>query len=124
MSGFGGTVRLNVGGIEHHTSIETLRSCPGSFLEAFVSGRFETTKDNEGRLFIDRDGTRFRHVINWLRSGTVPAFESLSLYDEIIEEADFYGLDPLKELCEAQKAEALEEQQVSPNDVPPSQTGI
>ena len=40
-------------------------------------------EDPEGCVFIDRDGARFRHVLNWLRSGTIPAFDSVWRYQEV-----------------------------------------
>lgn len=32
------------------------------------SGRFELQPDENGRYFIDRDGTHFRHILNFLRN--------------------------------------------------------
>jgi hypothetical protein len=31
------------------------------------SGRFELKKDSDGRCFIDRDGTHFKYILNYLR---------------------------------------------------------
>jgi len=38
-------------------------------LSAMFSGRHNVTKDEDGRYFIDRDGTHFRYILNYLRDG-------------------------------------------------------
>ena len=62
-------MRLSVGGVLFETSIETLKSDPDSMLSAMFSGRHNVTKDEDGRYFIDRDGTHFRYILNYLRDG-------------------------------------------------------
>ena len=62
-------VRLSVGGVVFETSIETLCADPNSMLAAMFSGRHNVIKDEEGRYFIDRDGTHFRYILNYLRDG-------------------------------------------------------
>ena len=63
-------VRLSVGGVHFETSIETLRGDPDSMLAAMFSGRHNICKDEDGRYFIDRDGTHFRYILNYLRDGS------------------------------------------------------
>ena len=41
---------------------------PGSILHAMFSGRFDTKPDKDGTYFIDRDGTHFRYILNYLRT--------------------------------------------------------
>ena len=65
------------------------------------SGRFQLPVDNDGAFFIDRDGVRFRHVLNFLRTGTIPSFDTMWRYEEIIAEADFFALEPLRAQAEA-----------------------
>jgi len=67
--GFPKIVRLSVGGVVFETSMETLCGDPNSMLAAMFSGRHNVTKDEEGRYFIDRDGTHFRYILNYLRDG-------------------------------------------------------
>lgn len=38
-------------------------------LAAMFSGRHDLDTDSEGRYFIDRDGTYFKHILNYLREG-------------------------------------------------------
>jgi len=57
----------------HHlsTTRETLvQRCPESMLAAMFSGRHPQQLDSNGCVFIDRDGIRFRHILNFLRTGT------------------------------------------------------
>ena len=68
--GFPKIVRLSVGGVHFATSIDTLtRGDPDSMLAAMFSGRHNVQKDEDGRYFIDRDGTHFRYILNYLRDG-------------------------------------------------------
>jgi hypothetical protein len=66
-------------------------------LGAMFSGRHDLRKDNDtGAFFIDRDGTHFLNILNFLRSPenyeykTEPKNEN-----ELKKEADFYGLGDL-----------------------------
>lgn len=43
-------------------------------------------------VFIDRDGTHFRHILNWLRDGVVPLLDPAG-YQELLREAQFYQLN-------------------------------
>ncbi|KAH9329680.1 hypothetical protein KI387_001788, partial [Taxus chinensis] len=49
-----------------------------------------------GSVFIERDGTHFRHVLNWLRDGVVPSLDG-SGYQELMREAEYYQLLGLTE---------------------------
>jgi hypothetical protein len=90
-------VHLNVGGQHFTTSRETLTSSePGSVLHSMFSGAWAQQTDCEGRVFIDRDGTRFRHILNFLRSGCVHVpRDNETMCAEVLEEADFFGLTEL-----------------------------
>lgn len=58
-----GVVKLNVGGVNYTTSIETLiskdRSLP-NFFDLMLNGDIPTKKDDNGAYFIDRDGMSMR----------------------------------------------------------------
>ncbi|KAL6185712.1 hypothetical protein ACLB2K_041839 [Fragaria x ananassa] len=65
------------------------------------SGRHTMCPDPEsGCVLIDRDNEHFRHILNWLRDGVVPALES-SMYLELLREADFYQLTGLRDGIQA-----------------------
>ena len=59
-------IRLNVGGILFTTSLDTLLYDENSMLALMFSGRYNVEKDDEGWYFIDRDGTHFRYILNFL----------------------------------------------------------
>lgn len=42
-------------------------------------------------MFVDRDGNHFRHVLNWLRDGTI-SMMSESEYQQLLREAEYYQL--------------------------------
>ena len=65
-------------------------------LAAMFSGRFNVEKDEEGRYFIDRDGTHFRYILNYLRDGnTYIPFDNTQLVDELYEEVRFFHIENL-----------------------------
>jgi len=75
---------LDVGGTQKITTLRsTLLKYPNSALAAMFSGKYEIAKHNE-RHFIDRDGSSFVYVINFLRNSKMPNFKDKA------EEASFY----------------------------------
>ena len=91
---FGKTVRLNIGGQYFTTSVHTLTKDPGSMLNAMFSGRFETQPSEDGSFFIDRDGTYFRNILNYLRTGKLllPKDELVRIRNELLAEAEYYQI--------------------------------
>ena len=59
-------------------------------LHAMFSGRFEVTPAEDGTYFIDRDGTHFRYILNYLRTGRLVVPEDKSIRRELLTEAEFY----------------------------------
>lgn len=58
-------VRLNVGGKEFCTYMDTLTQLePNSMLSAMFSGRHTLCQDDKGCVFIDRDGEDFGYILN------------------------------------------------------------
>jgi len=90
----GSLVGVNVGGQVFATTLETLTKERGSMLEILFSGQYDVDRDTAGNVFIDRDGQRFRHVLNYLRSGTIHLGSDPSALREILEEAEYYGKGP------------------------------
>ena len=60
-------IPLNVGRYSFVTTLSTLTKDKDSMLAAMFSGRHELDTDSEGRYFIDRDGTYFKYILNYLR---------------------------------------------------------
>ncbi|XP_054830123.1 BTB/POZ domain-containing protein KCTD14 [Eublepharis macularius] len=89
-------VELNVGGEMFTTTLSTLKKHPRSKLaEMFASGQPKPRTDSEGRYFIDRPGTYFKYILEYLRSNQVPT----QCVQDVYKEALFYDIEPLiKEL--------------------------
>ena len=92
---FSSTVKLNVGGQHFTTSVQTLTKDPNSMLAAMFSGRFEMKPSEDGSFFIDRDGTHFRFILNFLRTGKLTLPEGATFTKELEEEAEFYQIQGL-----------------------------
>ncbi|KAF2071298.1 hypothetical protein CYY_007387 [Polysphondylium violaceum] len=62
-------ITLNIGGFKHQTTKSTLTKIPNSFFDLMLSGEIDikpmTNKPNT--YFIDRDGTHFNYILNYLR---------------------------------------------------------
>lgn len=97
---FASTVKLNVGGQLFSTSLQTLKKDPGSMLHAMFSERFDTKPAEDGTYFIDRDGTHFRYILNYLRTGRLLVPDDRLVQKELLEEAEFYQIRGIiDELC-------------------------
>jgi len=104
-NGVGDGVLLNVGGKQFTSTIATLRQAgEGTFLHCVASSqdtnensvRIPFRKDGKGAICIDRSCKHFAKILDFLRNG--PAFvrpKSSQDCDEILAEAQFYGLDEL-----------------------------
>jgi len=79
---FSSTVKLNVGGHHFTTSLHTLPKDPNSILTAMFSGNFELKSSEDDKFFIDRDGTYFRFMYDYLRSGELVQPEGATCYKE------------------------------------------
>ena len=64
---FASQINLNIGGTRYSTSLSTLTSYPNSMLGAIFSGGHKAAITGDGAHFINRDGTHFRHILNFLR---------------------------------------------------------
>ena len=91
-------VKLNVGGHYFTTSRQTLTRDPNSMLAAMFSGKFEMKPHEDGTFFIDRDGTHFRFILNYLRTGKLTSPEGEAALKELQEEAEFYQIEGLREI--------------------------
>ncbi|XP_020624692.1 BTB/POZ domain-containing protein KCTD21-like [Orbicella faveolata] len=86
-------LKLNVGGQLFLTSLETLKKDPGSMLHAMFSGRFDTKPSEDGSYFIDRDGTYFRYILNYFRTGRLIVPKDEIIRKELLAEAEFYQVE-------------------------------
>ena len=93
-------VTLDVGGVVYRTKRATLTRYPDSMLGAMFSGRHDVTTDDQGRCFIDGDGSLFRYVLNFLRRSELALPEDFKELDMLRKEAAFYQLQPLVDAIE------------------------
>lgn len=84
---FAETLKLNIGGQLFTTSLATVRKDPGSILHGMFSGRFDSKPAEDGSYFIDRDGTHFRYILNYLRTGQLIVPEDKIIRRELFTEA-------------------------------------
>lgn len=89
---FSNAIDLNVGGCHYTTSLSTLRKYDDSMLAVMFSGRYDLVKDENGKYFIDRDGTHFGHILNYIRCDQMPP-ESVAL--DVLREAEFFCISSL-----------------------------
>lgn len=92
-----GVVKLNAGGTIFVASVRTLAESP-YFATMIGNPTFSATYlPASDSFFIDRDGTLFSYILDYLRTHTVPC--DLSAGSEIerrlIQEAEFYSLEDM-----------------------------
>ena len=92
-------VHLNVGGRYFHTYRSTLRESP-SLLAALVNHAPDAME-----IFVDRDPTHFRHVLNWLR-GVRWLPDDRAVLGELMWESDYYSIGGLQEAIHCALASA------------------
>ena len=92
-------VNLNVGGQKFCTSKSTLIR-GDTMLSSMFSERFPLLKETDDAIFIDRDGTHFRTILNFLRDGKIARPKSRTEIEEIKQEAEYYCIHELVECCE------------------------
>ena len=91
---------------------------PGSMLHAMFSGRFDTKPSEDGSYFIDRDGTHFRYILNYLRTGQliVPTDEMARIRDELLAEAEFYQVEGIIEALKPKAASMFKDSVILSSD--------
>lgn len=84
-----GTVTLDVGGTTFVTLRTTLMES-----DSFFSG---AARGGDDHIFVDRDPTHFRHILNWMRGSRVLPQEEQTVR-ELECEANYYAMH---DMCEA-----------------------
>uniref|UniRef100_A0A7S1FXS2 BTB domain-containing protein n=1 Tax=Corethron hystrix TaxID=216773 RepID=A0A7S1FXS2_9STRA len=88
------TVLFNVGGKEYEVARSLLNDHPETMLARMASQ--EWNPDTDKKLFIERDGERFRYVLDYLRDGK--AMLSIDVSKEaLLVDMEFYGISARKE---------------------------
>ncbi|NXE84048.1 KCNRG protein, partial [Cochlearius cochlearius] len=91
-------VVLSVGGVRFVTRASTLQQFPESRLARMLNDDDREFKPVNGEFFLDRDGTLFSYIMDFLRTLQVSLPTDFSDYQRLQREAEFYGLDPLADL--------------------------
>jgi len=89
-----GRIKLNVGGQRFETTQSTLIKYPSMFQSMF-SGRFNNPQEEDGYYFIDRDGTHFRLILNFMIDGTLQDDLSSHTLKLLLKEANYYNFTGL-----------------------------
>lgn len=88
-------VKVNVGGTRYITTRSTLVSKGENFFTVLLDNDegngVPCLRDEQGYIFIDRDGELFRHVLNYLRTGKLFKPDTLSI-TQLEYELDFYQI--------------------------------
>ena len=115
---FPSIVKLNVGGQHFTTSLQTLTRDPNSMLAAMFSGRHEvqTTHSEDGSFFIDRDGTYFRFILNYLRNGELILPDGATFLKELEAEAKFYQVQGILDELHRTAPKEFEESVILTNE--------
>jgi hypothetical protein len=91
-------VKLNIGGVKFETTLSTLTKHSGTYFDAVFRERSELPLDAEGCFFVDRGGTHFGRILNFLRTGKLrkPAKEADN--EELMDEMRYYKLTPPRDV--------------------------
>ncbi|EGG19349.1 hypothetical protein DFA_02136 [Cavenderia fasciculata] len=86
-------VTLVVGGVKFQASKATLTSIKGTYFDAMLSGDIKITSvtGKPNTFFIDRDGTNFAYILNYLRDHDAVIFPA-SIKSAIERELQFYKI--------------------------------
>jgi BTB/POZ domain len=89
-------VRFNIGGTKYEVSRSVIDNFPDSMLSKICSDTWNNNGDvvdgDEGELFIERDGERFRYVLDYMRDGSVHLPLSIPR-GQLVMDLEYYGID-------------------------------
>ena len=91
-------VELNIGGVSYTTKKSTLCSYKTSYFYYLFSEKGNIVKDKNGKIFIDRDGTTFKYLLNWLRDSSIEDFpkKNSDNYILFLSDLKYYGYHELE----------------------------
>jgi len=103
MADDGTVVKVNVGGTIYMTQLGTLRAHPGSILATMFTPPYGVHQDaRDGSFFLDRNGSCFGAILDYLRTGTLVVPRDPTEYVVLRREVHFYGLPIAVKLPQAQ----------------------
>ncbi|OCT95966.1 putative potassium channel regulatory protein [Xenopus laevis] len=91
-------VNVNVGGMKFSTLPATLRRFPDSRLARMLDNSDREIRFLNGHFFIDRDGSLFSYILDYVRTSQLSLPSDFSEYERLQREAEFYQLFSLADL--------------------------
>jgi len=95
-------VTLNVGGVKYVTHLSTLIGDHRESLFAEVFRAWPTVMakyvDQQGCIVFDRDGTIFRHILNFMRNGALTLPDDFCEWQLLKREINYFRIPPLVQL--------------------------
>ena len=87
------TIKLDIGGTIYKTSLNTLIKYKDSVIAKMFDKKYHNKPNKDGYYFIDRDGTYFKYILNWLRDGKliIPT-NDIILLNHLLNESKYYQL--------------------------------
>ncbi|CAA9993851.1 unnamed protein product [Nesidiocoris tenuis] len=99
-------VHIDVGGTIYTSSLETLTKYPESRLAKLFNGTIPIVLDSlKQHYFIDRDGSMFRHILNFMRNSRLLIPDTFTDLDLLLEEAKYFEIQPMVRALEQIKRE-------------------
>lgn len=102
-------IQLQVGERRFTTWKNTLTD-ESAFFAGMFSDRWENYTDRDGVIFVDADGTVFREILRYLRTGHFPFYFDFTAqsfdyakYQALLGEVKFFGIPRLEEWIQTQK---------------------
>lgn len=90
-------LNLNVGGVVYNTTLKTITRDPNSTLGRMFIAKLKIPKDPKGNYFIDRDGSFFQYVLNFLLKGELCLPLCFDEFEQLLFEAVYYQVGGLIE---------------------------
>uniref|UniRef100_A0A8C5P815 Potassium channel regulator n=1 Tax=Leptobrachium leishanense TaxID=445787 RepID=A0A8C5P815_9ANUR len=90
-------ITVNVGGMKFSTLPSTLMRFPESRLARMLDGSDRDFRIANGQYFVDRDGTLFTYILDFLRTSQLSLPSDFSDYERLLREVEFYQIQPLAE---------------------------
>ena len=91
------TVHFNVGGTKYEVARSLIQRYPNTMLARMISEEWQNSNgSNTNELFIERDGDRFRYVLDYLRDGKIILPITIPK-SSLMEELKYYGIENVNE---------------------------
>lgn len=83
-------VKLNVGGTRYEVARSLIETHPDTMIARMISKEWQRNTDAE--IFIERDGSRFKYFLDYLRDGKVSLPVNVSR-ESVLDDLKYYGVD-------------------------------